>query len=66
MARVALGAREGVYVLIVELALLAGHVQLSPYWPAEIRRLRGELALVGFFYKVFLHASLLSVNSHII
>ena len=66
MARVALGAREGVYVLIVELALFARHVQLSPYRPGEIRGLCGEFALVGFFNKVFLHASLLSVNNHII
>jgi len=61
----ALGAREGVNVLIIELALLARHVQFSPYWSGEIRSLCGDFALVSFFNKVFLHDSLLSVNNYI-
>ena len=60
VARMALGAREGINVLVVVLARIARHLQFSPDRPGEIRGLSGEFAAFGFFEQVLLHGSLLS------
>jgi hypothetical protein len=60
-----LGAREGIYVLVVEFALITRHFHISPDRSGEVRGLCGEFALAGFFSQIFLHGSLLSVNNDI-
>ena len=61
----AFGAGEGVNVLIVVLAVFTRHLQFSPDWFGEIRRLGGDFTLAVFFVQSFLHGTLLSVKNSI-
>ena len=57
-----LGAREGVYILVVVLALITRHLHFSPDRFDEVRILRGDFTLAVFFALNFLHARLLSLR----
>ena len=62
MACVALGAWEGVNVLIVILTFFARHLQVSPDWFGEVGKLIGELFLAWFSVRTLSHGSLLSIK----
>ena len=62
VASVTLGTGEGVYVLIVVVAVFTGHLQITPDRLVEIRGFFGECFLARFFVRVLLHDSLLSVE----
>lgn len=64
MAGMTLGAREGVYVLAVEVAICAGHFKVTPDRFGEIRRFFGESFLLQFFVWILLHACLLFLKMH--
>ena len=56
---VTLGAREGVDVLTVEVAIFARHCQVTPDRFGKIRCFFGELSLIQFLVRILLHDFLL-------
>ena len=64
MAGVALGAREGVNVLIVEVALVACHLQSPPDRFRKTWLLSGNPFFVRLLLRILLHDVLLSERLH--
>ena len=64
MAGMTLGAREGVDVLAVEVAIFAGHFQVTPDRLGKIWRFLGESFLLQFFVWTLLHDCLLFLKLH--
>ena len=64
MAGMTLGAREGVDVLAVEVAIFAGHFQVTPDRFGKIWRFLGESFLLQFFVWTLLHDCLLFLKLH--